>query len=189
MRGDASVDRRLQVSRRIDWRFLLPSPKLGDVAYAGRGEGELVAALESFSDRLTRLPAAAPDTGDFELVVVERPGPDVLEQALDRVRPGGHLYVEAGPAALCGSRAARHARLLESRGFREVRVHWHWPSFGSPTALLDARSPGSLGFFLEQRRPGVIGRVLKRCLGTLASRGILERWVSSASVLARRERP
>ena len=183
-----SFDQQLQTLRRLDWRFLLESPRLGDVAYAGPGGGQLAHALEEFSDRLTHLHAAPRVDVRFDLVVLERPDRAALERGLDRVRPGGFLYLEASAGAGGRSRARGHARMLESSGFRDVRVHWHWPDFESPTALLDARSPAALRYFLAQRRPGRRARLVSRGARALAAVGLLERCVASASVVAQRER-
>src|SRR3990172_11658173 len=91
----AHADMRLQVSRRVDWRFLLPDPILGRVAYLGPTRGALLDSLRMFSAALTVIEAAALHdnlSAQFELVVVKAPIGAKMKQAAELVGPGGYLY-------------------------------------------------------------------------------------------------
>ena len=50
----------LETSRRLAWRFLLPNPHLGRVAYLGPASGTLPRALREFCDSLTTIAPARP---------------------------------------------------------------------------------------------------------------------------------
>jgi hypothetical protein len=111
----ASIDAEalLQASRRLDWRFLLPDPNLGRVAYLGPAQGELVEALRLFSASLTviELPLhpsppnppkggiLAPPSGGlggpYDVVMAHEPAGEMLPGLARLVRPGGFLYIEA----------------------------------------------------------------------------------------------
>ena len=51
--GTQDKDHALQLVRRLDWRFLMPNPILGDVAYIGPMSGTLPSALQQFSELFT----------------------------------------------------------------------------------------------------------------------------------------
>lgn len=104
----------LQASRRVDWRFLLPDPNLGRVAYLGTAQGELVEALRLFSASLTvielllhlpgppsppeggaRIPPSGGLGGPYDVVVAHEPASEALPGLAELVRPGGFLYLEA----------------------------------------------------------------------------------------------
>src|SRR6185436_21148578 len=91
------TDALLQASRRVDWRFLLPDPRLGRVAYVGPARGALVESLRLFSASVTMAgtASAANATGQYELVVASGPSLEILRRASELVGPGGFLYVEA----------------------------------------------------------------------------------------------
>jgi len=67
--GDAASnrDQQLRLARRVDWRFLLPSPRLGRVCVLGAPDDDLRRALEfeSIGPEL--------DRGGFDTVVVTGP--------------------------------------------------------------------------------------------------------------------
>lgn len=90
----------IELARRIDWRFLLPSPHLGQVAYVGSLQEDLLDALRYFCDRLvyaSDAPAMAsaqsPPAG-FDLLVLRGPHPAAVGQLAGRLKTGGHLYWE-----------------------------------------------------------------------------------------------
>ena len=94
----AHADMRLQVSRRVDWRFLLPDPNLGQVAYLGPAHGSLLESLRLFSAALTVIASAASRNShpaQFDVVVVSAPSDKRLKQGAALVKPEGYLYVEA----------------------------------------------------------------------------------------------
>jgi hypothetical protein len=95
-RGDSS----LQVSRRIDWRFLLPNPELRRVAYIGFNAGNLLNALKEFSESLSFIapPSLERYTKEnrclFDLVVVRSLRLNVIKEGVKLIKPNGYLYWE-----------------------------------------------------------------------------------------------
>src|SRR3954452_22288520 len=85
-----SPDVMLQASRRVDWRFLLPDPSLGEVAFIGSAQGSLLETLNIFSVSLT-----ISDAGElmprslYDVVVTVDPTVERLECAARRLRPDG----------------------------------------------------------------------------------------------------
>src|SRR5687768_6403348 len=108
-RPSTNSEVRLQGSRRIDWRFLLPDPKLGRVAYVGRSAEDHVRSLRMFSDSLTCVEPFKPHSGvagQFDVVVIIDPSREMLAGAAGLVKPGGFLYVEVHglPSLACAQR-------------------------------------------------------------------------------------
>jgi hypothetical protein len=89
------ADALLQASRRVDWRFLLPDPNLGHVAYVGPGRGALIESLRLFSTSLTLPETRATTTAiaQYDLVVTSGPSLEMLRRAS-----------WSGPAVFCMSR-------------------------------------------------------------------------------------
>jgi hypothetical protein len=135
--GDSSV---LDLSRRVDWRFLLPSPALGHVAVLGDGDADLLKALHTFSVSVTQH-SAAPDAKDshYDLVVVAQSSAERIGWAATLASPRAVLYAEVDRRALPRPERLRHpahhVRILERLGFEEVDVYWHWPNFTRCTSI------------------------------------------------------
>ena len=125
IRDQSFSDLDLQLSRRLDWRFLLANILLGDVAYIGEEKPFLVAALEKFSDRLIivsrKTPEALPAT--FDLAVVTSTTGSDFEYASRILKDGGSIYVEMGStgvkARMAGLNVQRAA--LFAAGFHDVQ--------------------------------------------------------------------
>ena len=179
----------LQASRRVDWRFLLPDPELGQVGYAGPSGGALLDALRKFSASLTVLTGDEPGgPAQFGVVVAIEPAYRALEQAVQWLRPDGWLYVEAhGPALRGPLRIARdYAAALRRLGMADVEAHWHWPNFESCTEIVPLSENAALLCVLERHRSEPSAR-LKSTLGRwLLRSGLLARVVSHFSIVARR---
>ena len=141
--SEGASDTALQISRRIDWRFLLPDPNLGQVAHIGPAQATLLESLRLFSESLTVIGMpreSAGTTGQYDVVVASRPSYEALREAADLVRPGGFVYVEAygqfrpGRLSIKGPRLrypADYVATLEQLGLTEVQPYWHWPDFDS----------------------------------------------------------
>jgi len=90
----------VQISRRIDWRFLLPQPELRNVAFIGSAEEELIEALKHFSESLKIFSPATAESESvenlerFDVVVVNSASPTVVQWAYEMLKPGAHLYWE-----------------------------------------------------------------------------------------------
>lgn len=184
--AEVDSDALLQASRRVDWRFLLPDPDLGRVAYIGSARGTLVESLTLFSTSLTliergaRLDAGV-DPGRYDIVVVSDPTIATLRRAAALLRSGGWLYVEAyspfsRPRRLSRSEPLHFVRdyvtVLHRLGLVEVEAYWHWPNFEACTKIIPLDKHPALLQVLAPRQTGVR---LKALLG---------RWLVRSGVLA-----
>ena len=187
------ADALLQASRRVDWRFLLPDPNLGRVAFLGPARGPLIESLRLFSAALAANDAAGQD-GLYDIVVAVDPEHAVLRRAAGLLRPGGHLYVEArGPfkpaRLLRGGRprfAAGYVAAVRRLGLVEAVAHWHWPNFESCAEIVPLGERDALLLALARRRGGA-GARLKSALGrALLWSGMFARLAPCFSVVARK---
>lgn len=102
-------DQLLQLSRRLDWRFLLPTPQLGKVAYLGPVAATLPGALYHFCDSLTLIAGteklsseeAQESKAYFDQVVVCSQRLADAQMAASLLAEGGYLYWEIKRPALC----------------------------------------------------------------------------------------
>jgi hypothetical protein len=157
LRGRAEL---LEASRRVDWRFLLSDPALGEVVYVGRRNEALIEACSAFASRVSVLDPLTPmsDGVEADTVVAVDPRADELRTAAERLRGGGWLYAEFSgftPAAIRHARrpslSRRCARALERLGFEDVRRHWHWPTFAACTEIIPIAEPEALRHWLVRR--------------------------------------
>jgi hypothetical protein len=105
--------------RRIDWRFLLPTPRPQRVLC--RAGAALMEAVASIAGEVV-------STGPGEkvdLVVAEDPDPLTLAELRDALRPSGACYTEWYPL-LGGHR--RVERTLRDAGFVDVTCYRPWPA-------------------------------------------------------------
>lgn len=197
-----------QLSRRIDWRFLMDDPRLGHVVYDGPEPGTLRPALRRQALSVTSLArVGAPRETDGEappadLAVLRQPGRRELRAARRALAGGGRLYCEldrrAGLSALLPSvgRApddddggrdstllwGEAGALLRDAGFTDLRAHLHYPSFEECREIVPLEAPAlslSLGRHLPWL-PAGWGRVA----GGLGARS-LGRLAPYVSLLAR----
>lgn len=193
-------DALLQASRRIDWRFLLPNPELGRVAYIGPARASLLESLRRFSTALTVIePGPRPGDGEklglYDVVVAVAPRAAALQQVVDLLKPGGWLYLEAhGPFARRGLGlhtgrlpfARDYVATLRQLDLDEVEAYWHWPDFEHCTKILPLDDPAALLHVFPPQRSSVSGR-LKSALGRwLLQSGLLAIVVPCFSLVARR---
>lgn len=190
------ADTLLQASRRIDWRFLLPDPELGQVACLGMLPADLLDSLRLFSDSLTVLTPDVALNGQYDIVMVRQLSLDKLSSAAGLIRPGGHLYAE-NEGMLSPNRPRppwKYGRLalptgciaaVSQAGFVNVQAHWHWPNFAGCTRIIPLDDRGAVqyafvsgGRSIKARLQSVIGR-------TLLWSGLLERIVPRFSIVAR----
>jgi hypothetical protein len=184
-------DALLQASRRLDWRFLLPDPNLGRVAYLGPANKSLWEALRLFSAALAVIEGNPTQDGravQFDVVVASRPSYDLLEWAAELVRPRGFLYVEAY-RRLWPSRLrfpADYVSAIRRLGFVEVEAHWHWPNFEACAEIVPLDDPAALLHALGRRRSGGAAR-LKSAIGRrLLRMGLLTQIVPCFSLVAQK---
>jgi hypothetical protein len=178
----------LQLSRRLDWRFLLGNTRLGNVAYIGREKPFLVAGLEKFSDRLTiispKMLEAVPAT--FDLAVVTSTAGSNFEYASRILKHGGSVYVEAGStgvkAKLAGLRGDRTALL--AAGFQDVRAHWQRPNFEACREIVPLNDPMTLDYVLSRQHADLAGKVKATAARFATKAGLLPLILPSISLIA-----
>jgi aminoglycoside phosphotransferase len=171
--------------RRLDWRFLLPGEWPGRVAYGGRGRDSLLPALRERHPALAVLaPEAATGPEAFDLVVLQAPRPDELEDAAARLAPGGLLYCEL-PRRGRGAVLGRLPR-LRALGMGAAALHAHHPDFERCRWIVPLGSPGAAAYLLG--RAGKVPATAARGLGrALAAGGIAARLAPSVSLLLCRD--
>ncbi|MFO7321155.1 MAG: hypothetical protein DIU68_005470 [Chloroflexota bacterium] len=180
---------RLQQSRRLDWRFLLPDPRLGAIGYFGPQDETLLAALREFSSSVEALDWEHEREAAFDGVVVKQPASArLLAQAAQAVRPGGFLYVELRRKprqALVGHSRTYRAALIRA-GFEEPEYHWHWPDFERCTRFVPLNVPGPLMFDLSNGARGPRRFFFSAAARVAVASGLLARVVPCISLIATR---
>ncbi|NUQ65494.1 MAG: hypothetical protein HUU20_23750 [Pirellulales bacterium] len=191
----------LALSRRIDWRFLMPDPCLGEVLYLGPEESDLVEALEQFSASVTAVDALqtpAANTARYDRVVLTRPTYDTLRAAAEAIRPGGYLYLEARTFhSGMGSRrrtgqprlrfAADFTRAVGNLGFDCAESYWHWPSFRLCEEMVPLGDVGAMLHVFARRGKGPIARCKAAIGRMLVYVGLFSYLVPCFSVVARKK--
>ena len=188
------ADALLQASRRVDWRFLLPDPELGDVAYIGPSDELHFKALNAFSRSLAvfaRPPSVDEQVTKYDVAVVCAPSLPMLASAGDLIRPGGFLYVETygllwlsrlrWRSALRSSLerlkvhlSQRYLAALDEHRLTPIGTFWHWPDFENCTRIvpMDNLSGFELAFngpkngLLSRWRSNLVGWSLRNGLAT-----------------------
>jgi hypothetical protein len=173
---------RVQAARRIDWRFLLPEPDLGDVVCVGTPEPELLESLRLLSASVT-VAVDGERRGAYDVAVLRNPSTMEIETAAQLLRPGGWVYIERSKA---GPRVGRYVALLERHvRFEDVGAYWHWPDFDSCEAIAPLRDRAAVRYLLQRARRE--GAALKANVGlVILLLGAFAAVVPDASVIGRR---
>lgn len=184
------LDELLQRSRRVDWRFLLPDPRLGRVVYFGPADDPLRAALVDFSDAVIDgdMPQADPRE-PFDVAVLRMQPPERLAQARALLKPGGVLYVEIQRRAGRGMpwQLRRYAAAAERAGFGDIGTFWNWPNFARCTRILPVDDACALTNAVVNNRRGPLAWVMLNATRFGFRLGIVG-WVAPCvSLIARRE--
>ncbi len=182
-------DSRLQASRRIDWRFLLPDPRLGRVAYCGPAKSSLAIALQQFSAGLTIFPldrSAPVDPFGFEQIVVHSSNLADVDRANQLLLPGGYLYWEIDRTkGLVGLRHFRHyVNHLEQRGFGDIHVHWHRPNFEACLEIIPLDQPSALRYVFARPAGNLAGQLQMVAGRMLLKTALFARMVPCFSLVA-----
>lgn len=182
--AETAGDALLRASRRVDWRFLLPDPELGQVVCLGRCDEDLVDSLRLFSRSVAILGAGAPSgAAAYDCAVLQSPRGEDLATLSSVLRPGGYAYLEVARGGAASARAC--ARALERSGFEDVRTHWHWPSFRSCAEIAPLDEPAAIRLALSRRRSGLDSRLKALAGRALLAAGALPHVVPCSSVVAR----
>jgi hypothetical protein len=163
--------------RRADWRFLLPDPALGRVAYPAPRDPALYTALTQVAESVERAPANR--LGGYDIVVVTGGGRAALEAAASGAPAGAWIYAETS-----GRVAVAFARRLRSRRFEDVATHWLWPDAERCKEIIPMETT-ALRHALGRRDPGARVRFRGRLAAALAGTPLFRFAVGRAAVVAR----
>lgn len=182
---------RLQIVRRIDWRFLLPDPTIGDAVYAGRRDAELIRALRVFGESLVLLDDdAAERAAPWGLAVAVDPTRDELRALAARLRPGAPIYLEQrsglSPRRRFGSLSLRAAdAALVELGFEDVRLHWHFPNASWCEEIVPLADERTVRHALTRRRKTAPARAKAAAARLLLAARVFAAVVPARSITAR----
>ena len=201
-RGERSIlaADRLQAARRIDWRFLLPDPRLGKVACLAPADGPLLASLRLFSHSVELIEAIDGVPDEYDLVVSSSLNDRQLIAAAQLIRPGGYLYGEApGLTARLWSRIrgmdwqpgpsshpADHLALASALGLTNLKTYWLWPDFVNTSQIIPLDSEPALQLALFRVGRGRRGRVQRMGGSLLLKSGLLKRLIPCFSLVAQK---
>ena len=185
---DATQPELLAHARRLDWRFLLGSHRLGRVAYLGKVDTPLLEALEAFADEVARPAAGA--SGSYDLVVLRNPDGALLDGAHRLVRPGGSIYLELDRSVLWGLarlwRPRRIRRILSGLGFEAIQLNWHQPDFRRCVQIFPLGAPDIVRRALGERTLKTTLRARAWRDRLLLRLGLLPALARSVSIVATR---
>lgn len=178
----------LQLSRRLDWRFLLANTFMGNVAYIGKEKPFLVAALEKFSAQLTIVSAKTPEAlpATFDLAVVTSTTGSAFEFASRILKIGGSVYVETGSTGVKAKLAGlndQRATLLAA-GFRDLRAYWHRPSFEACREIVPLDDKAALDYVLSRQHADLAGKVKSTAARWAKQAGLFRFIAPSISLIA-----
>ena len=195
----AGRDKELQLSRRLDWRFLLPNPSLRHLAYLGPKEGLLLQALHHFSEPFSII--SWPDLPDyrpgihsgFDLAIIHSPRKVDLDGVHSILRDGGYLYWEIERTDSWKRWRLRHFKdyvaPLSRLGFDDIRVSWHRPDFDSCLEIIPLDDRDALRYVFTRHKGDWAGRIQVAGGKFLVETDLLSRVVTSISLVARKASP
>ncbi|NUO79810.1 hypothetical protein HUU05_07015 [candidate division KSB1 bacterium] len=194
------TDSILQLSRRLDWRFLLPEPQLRRVAYCGPEHSTLAIALREFSEEFhTFAPTAPPSEGGFDVAVLAAPTVPQLAIAQQWLAPGGHLYAEAQHAwdwrterklPVRSRKALSIEDWLENLarlGFVESKAYWHRPSFERAVQIIPLHDDGARDFVFARRSDDFMSQLKSVTGRSVMKNAWLARLLQCVSLVARKQ--
>jgi hypothetical protein len=184
---------------RADFRFLLPSPDLGDVAYHGPSNEPLIRALRAVSSSVTELSdlnSASKLGFGFDVVVLRAPVQRQFDLALRLIKPNGFLYLELyGTGAWLGRRpdaTFRHCLLasflspsqLVDSGVDYAEAYWCVPDADGCRQFIPLFEQTALEYTLARPRSALLSRVLAAFAQAAVRLRLFPRLVPSYVVLA-----
>jgi len=193
-------DQELQLVRRLDWRFLLPNPKLNRVLYLGERCEPLISALSHFSKSFCVYASENPLLG-FDLAVVRSRKFSDVGKAYELLDHDGHLYWEMTRARgfdllptfwqKNGQRESRafwnlekNREALQRIGFTNIEVYWHRPNFENCLDIVPLQDRPALDYFFSHTRNGGAGKFKTATGQFLRNTGLLNYVISSISMVA-----
>lgn len=179
----------LRLSRRVDWRFLLPSPRLGRIGYLGTLDGQLLAALAAFAAEVVVDPAAL-GAGSLDGAVLHRPARADLEAAVRAVRPGGALVAELSGPPLPVVRGPHPIgtgtvlRCWTRAGATGIRAYWLLPGRGACTTMVDLGDDAMVLAALDRNQGSSSGRRKATIGRRLLAAGLLRHAAPDVTIVA-----
>jgi hypothetical protein len=183
-------DQALQLVRRLDWRFLLPNPVLGDVAYVGSTGGTLPSALQRFSEMLTMVLPSDVSSADvkfgcsYETVVLRSSVVAAVKDVKPLLAPGGYLYWEVERASGI-DHVRKYMKAVQRLGFDDIQVNWHRPDFETCLEMIPLTNSRALRFAFARRQESTTKRLKFAAGRLLMTTGLLPRVVPCFSIVAR----
>ncbi len=130
--------------RRVDWRFLLPSPRPRRALC--RAAGVLADAVASIADEVVTDGSGR----DCDLVVAADPDAGTLAELREALAPGGTCYTEWLPRI---GGVGQVERALRAAGFEDVVCYRPWPASGAPPVFwIPVGAPGASAYVRSRRR-------------------------------------
>jgi hypothetical protein len=184
-----AFDRDLQIARRLDWRYLLPDPRLRDVTLIGRPDGILLEALQAFSEKLNVVASSSRTTPivlhTSEVVVLRSSDLAAIPLARMALRSSGYLYWELEANRQRVSLPSCLAA-LRTHGFDEIATYWCRPNFEECLEIIPFREPSALAFVLSRHFSGTRQWLIRLFVRLVAGSEIPARLISCWSIVARK---
>ena len=175
---ESNVDELLPLSRRLDWRFLLPDPTLNRFAFVGPEASTLLHALQRFSrERVERGQLA-------DLVVLTDA---TLTDFRHHISSASAFYLELNrptwPKRLRQAAApTNYLRAAAKAGFR-ADAYWHYPDFEAATRIIPLSVASPLLNVIAKNRRDTKTRIKVAGMGWLLKSGLLARTVPTLSII------
>jgi hypothetical protein len=181
----AMPERTPHIPPSLDWRFLLPTPRLtGRAVVVGTPPSRRRTMVAALGD-VVRVTPLGDVRADADGAVVFGVHPGLLATAAAAVRPGGWVYVELGRLRL-PRRPATAAGSLRRAGFGAVHVYWHWPTFDSCREMVPLGDRVAMRASIARRSSAGVSGLLYRTAGLAHRAGVLDAIVPDISIVGTR---
>lgn len=175
---ESNVDELLPLSRRLDWRFLLPDPTLGRVSYVGKESSPLFHALRRFSGEWV------PAGQSVDLIVLTDAN---LSDFKKHIVSASAFYVELNrptwPLRLRQASApTSYLRAAAKAGF-QADAYWHYPDFEAATRIIPFSAASPLLNVVAKNRRDKKTRIKVAGMEWLLKSGALARTVPCLSII------
>jgi hypothetical protein len=156
-------DQLLIMSRRIDWRFLLPVPTLNRVGIVGQPDKALHLALSHFAETVQFIRSDTQPEQLFDVIIFLKPSPKDISVHLNRLAPNGYVYAELPTfrrfSTMRGiaKKIARYESALHNAGLSNVDFYWHRPNFYNCKEIVPLQQKPALSFALAKGHSGIKG--------------------------------
>lgn len=194
--GPERSDALLQLVRRVDWRFLLPTATLQRVLFVGPNDSLHQQAIRQVAQALDTVETAACCTHacadkNYDVVVLTTPPAGEMKYVSPCLAPGGFLYCEIArrpgmPLGWLRHTPRSYARQAAALGFEEIRLCWHRPDFPACREMIPLDRPEVLAFVFSRWKAGWLGWLQSLAGWLIWKTGLLNAVVPAFSLLARK---